>query len=475
MSIRGKLLVNSMIASLCLIAVGLIGWFSIHRVAKVSLAVVDEQAVSIQHLESAEKNLWEVMFRISIHIGSTDPAVMKNAEEEIIQFTSQAKSHIAAHGGKMETQTQKDIKNFETEWNSFLEIAAQIMQASREYAKEHAMNIMSDQGKTAFERSLKFIRSVSLEHLKKMDGLRMEAGIIRKRSGLILFVLSVTAIVAYMTAGWLISRSIVMPINGILEIIADNSKKSRQASDNTFTAGKFLADTATRQASAIEETSASAEQISATIRKNADNAAEAEHIVKEVRQIIQRVGVSMADMSVSIKDISETGRQTQGIIKIIDNIAFQTNMLSLNAAVEAARAGEAGSGFAVVANEVRNLAVRAAQAAKDTGSLIETVIRKINEGAELAEKNSADFSQAMDITGKAGKIVSEIASSSAEQAQGAEQISNAMSELEKTTQDNTANAEQFVSIAKEMLNQSGQTENLVSQLIAVVQGERRAG
>lgn len=295
-----------------------------------------------------------------------------------------------------------------------------------------------------------------------------------KEGVVLFFLLSVLLIMIIIS---IVSICVSRPIRRIVGILAETSNKANLTSDQTSAAGKFLADTASKQMSAIEETSSSAEQMSAMARGNADSATEAERVAGEIRQIVQRVGErvgeSMTDMSRSMKDISETGKQTQGIVKVIENIAFQTNLLALNAAVEAARAGEAGAGFSVVAEEIRKLAQGAADAAKNTNSLIEIVIEKISEGEAVTRKTAVDFSEMTGRTSKVCELVSEIASSFSEQVRGAEQISSAMSEMEQMTQDNTANAEQFASIAEDMSYQSAQINALVGQLIAILRGENR--
>jgi len=473
LSIKFKLLVNSLIAMLCVFCVGASGFFFISRVTDMSLSIVKDQAFPLVKLMEAEQEAWEVFLKISVHIGMTDPEAMNRLEQEIDQFSPAVKAKVLDND--KDTARNANIQNFEKEWDKFLLVGKQIVEASQGYAKEQAMSLMAGEGKAAFDRVLSSVRLIEEDHKKGMSVLYEQAKMIRKQSAMILIFLAVAAIIVTLTVSALISGSITKPVNLIVGKLSDSSSHSRQVSEQTSISGKELAETVSRQAAAIQEMSSALEQMSAMTRKNADNAAQAEQLTKEVRRIAGSVGQSMSSLAHFMKDISETGKQTQGIVKTIDEIAFQTNLLALNAAVEAARAGETGAGFAVVADEVRNLAMRAADAAKNTNSLIEAVIRKIGEGVQLTEKTNTDFSEAMNSSSKASDLVGEIAQASAEQSQGIESISRAVSDMEKITQDNAANAEETASIAEEMSHQSGQISELVTQLTSLVRGNRSSG
>jgi methyl-accepting chemotaxis protein len=171
-----------------------------------------------------------------------------------------------------------------------------------------------------------------------------------------------------------------------------------------------------------------------------------------------------------MKEITTASEETSKIIKTIDEIAFQTNLLALNAAVEAARAGEAGAGFAVVAEEVRNLAMRAADAAKNTSGLIEGTVKKIKDGSDLVLKANEAFSEVSISTSKVGELVGEIAAASQEQAQGIDQINKAVTEMDKVTQQTAANAEESASASEEMNAQAEQMKQISVTLVNIIGG-----
>jgi methyl-accepting chemotaxis protein len=171
-------------------------------------------------------------------------------------------------------------------------------------------------------------------------------------------------------------------------------------------------------------------------------------------------------------EITKASEDTQKIVKTIDEIAFQTNLLALNAAVEAARAGEAGAGFAVVAEEVRNLAMRAAEAAKNTANLIEDTVKKIDTGSHLVERTSTAFSQVSGNTDKVGVLVSEISQASQEQARGIAQVNKAMADMDRVVQQIAASAEESAAAAEELHAQCGQAQDHVGDMAGVIYGEQ---
>ena len=178
----------------------------------------------------------------------------------------------------------------------------------------------------------------------------------------------------------------------------------------------------------------------------------------------------MGKLTTSMEEISNASEETSKIIKTIDEIAFQTNLLALNAAVEAARAGEAGAGFAVVADEVRNLAMRAADAAKNTASLIEATVKKVHDGSDLVQRTSEAFKEVEERSGRVGSLVEEIATASHEQSEGIGQVNRAVSEMDRVVQQNAASAEESSSSSQEMTAQAESMHGLVNDLVTLVKG-----
>ncbi|MCD6561701.1 MAG: HAMP domain-containing protein [Deltaproteobacteria bacterium] len=214
---------------------------------------------------------------------------------------------------------------------------------------------------------------------------------------------------------------------------------------STAAASQQLSEGASEQAAAIEETSSSLEEIASMTKQNADNAGMTDQLMKETDKMLGIANNSMADLTKSMEELTHASEETQKVVKTIDEVAFQTNLLALNAAVEAARAGEAGAGFAVVASEVRNLALRAADAAKDTAALIEGTVNKVKDGTEIVSTTNNAFSEVTQRAEKVKELISEISAASREQAQGIEEINRAVAEMDKVVQQNAANAEELAS------------------------------
>jgi len=268
----------------------------------------------------------------------------------------------------------------------------------------------------------------------------------------------------------IVSNSLTKPINKIIEALNKTANEVSDASDHISRSSQQLAEGSGEQASSIEETSSSLEELASMTRQNANNANQTDEIIKETGKIVDDVNRKLAQMTEAVGDISKNSEETQKIIKTIDEIAFQTNLLALNAAVEAARAGEAGAGFAVVAEEVRTLAMRSAEAAKDTSDLIGITVKSAKEGTELNEAVNEAFTKNAEMVAKTSGLVSGIAEASQEQAQGIEQINKAVAEMDKVTQQNAANAEESASASEQMSSQAEGLKNIVGALMDLIGG-----
>jgi methyl-accepting chemotaxis protein len=270
--------------------------------------------------------------------------------------------------------------------------------------------------------------------------------------------------------GIYLALSTTRALNRVIHGLTEASEQVSSAAGGVSSASQSLAEGASEQAASVEETSSSLEEISSMTKQNAGNAGQADSLMKQTNQVVNTANASMGRLTSSMQEISKASEETAKIIKTIDEIAFQTNLLALNAAVEAARAGEAGAGFAVVAGEVRNLAMRAADAAKNTATLIEGTVKKIADGTVLVKNTNDAFTEVARSAGKVGELVAEIAAASNEQAKGIDQVNVAVTQMDKVTQQNAATAEESASASEELNAQAEEMKGFFGQLAQMVGG-----
>ncbi len=265
-----------------------------------------------------------------------------------------------------------------------------------------------------------------------------------------------------------IIRVLTRPLHRVIEGLNDGAAGVAAAAGQMSTVSQSLAQGASQQAATLEQTTSSLEEMASMSRANANNAKEADALMGETARVVEMANTSMTHLTASMGEASAASQETAKIVKTIDEIAFQTNLLALNAAVEAARAGQAGSGFAVVADEVRALAMRAAEAARNTATLIEKTMGKVKEGSDMVDETASAFQQVADGAGKVKKLVSEITAASSEQAQGVEHINRAAEEMSQVTQQVATNAEEGSGVAEELHAHSEQMKAVVAELVALI-------
>ena len=286
----------------------------------------------------------------------------------------------------------------------------------------------------------------------------------------LMFSLAGVSLLAGILIAVFLTRSITKPINVIVDGLNEGAQQVASASEQLSASSQQLAEGNAEQASSIEETSSTLEESASMVQQNAENTKQAAMLAGQTKTVADKGNAEMQEMMTSMGEIKKSSDQIAKIIKVIDEIAFQTNILALNAVVEAARAGDAGMGFAVVAEEVRNLAQRSAQAAKDTAAIIETNIELSEKGVSVAKKVGESLSEITVQAKKVNELMDEIAAASQEQTQGIGQINKAIMQMEKVTQMSASSAEECASSSEELSAQALKLREIVQQLVSVVNG-----
>ncbi len=287
---------------------------------------------------------------------------------------------------------------------------------------------------------------------------------------MILIIFSIIAIALGLCIALLIARSITRSLKKVMKGLEESSTQVAQASNELSGASQQLAEGSSEQASSLEETAATLNESSSMLQRTSENTTQASRISETATESSEKGRIEMEDMMTSMQKLNDSSQEISKIIKVIDDIAFQTNILSLNAAVEAARAGEAGAGFAVVAEEVRNLAQRSAKAANDTKVIIEKNIVLSKDGMLVAEKVKTSLSEIGRNSQALNSLIEEINTAAKEQVHGINQINQALNQMEQVTQQNAANAEETASSSEELNAQAEILESLVNELSHMIGG-----
>lgn len=298
-----------------------------------------------------------------------------------------------------------------------------------------------------------------------------------RRTRLILAVGAAGALVIGFALSWIITRGTGRILAHVGRRLSEGSRQLTSASAEISRASQSLAQSASEQAATLEETSASLEEISGMTRRNTENAERAKGLANQTRHAAESGATDMGSMSDAMAAIKTASDNIAKIIKTIDEIAFQTNILALNAAVEAARAGEAGAGFAVVAEEVRALAQRSAQAARETAEKIEDSIHKSDTGVRISGQVAASLEEIVLKARQVDALIAEIAQASAEQSTGIGQVVDATAQMDKTTQSTAAISEENASASEELSAQAMSLDEIVAELDRLITGakpDRRA-
>ncbi len=452
---EGKLL-----AVLCVMVVLLAaqGLFGIGNVYHMNIKH-DHLQHSAGEVDELMHRMYELHLNVFRFLGAVKPEEMEQIRENIrmrIQEMSESlKTHShAENAGELFAQTAEVYREI-------------IVLHYEKFQTREAYKLIYSKGQAAFDRMLSAVgQQEKTLHTQMKELILYE----QYRSVWVAVIISLVGIAAGLLGAVFIRRSVIRPIRNVVKGLKHAYRDMAGASGRVAASSRQLAETVSEQAAALEQSSASLEEMSSMTRKSADNALSADKIVRESLAWISEAGGSVTRLTEMMQEISGASRESRKIISTIDNIAFQTNLLALNAAVEAARAGESGAGFAVVAQEVRSLALRSSQASGNTALIIEDTVRKIEDGAGGVSGVNEIFVRMKEDAHKTGGLIGEIAAGSDEHAQGITQIANAVHDMEKMLQENSHSSEALARTAEQMNDQAVCMDGLMQTLENMIGG-----
>ena len=503
LSVKAKLYVTLAISAAILVSVGVVGLSGTKSSNHDLDAIFSNRFMPTGWVGALESHDREILTKAEDVVIRQDAAAVKVALDLVQERDAQVKELWSKLQATELTSKERQIAdNFGRYGNEVLAYVQQALLAAQAGTFDKAESLLIEKARPSYDKMTEASESLLKAQIEVAQEMRTGAEKTFKRNSAIIIGAIVIGIGLAGFLGFLLVRSIVSTLNIAVNIadriaggelgnqvraetndelgrLLDSLKRMdsklvdivsgvRGSADAVGSAARELShgndDLSQRtqqQAAALEETASSMEEMTATVKQNADNARQANQLAVGAREQAEKGGAVVHRAISAMGEINSASRKIADIISVIDEIAFQTNLLALNAAVEAARAGEQGRGFAVVATEVRNLAQRSASAAKEIKDLIKDSVDKVKVGSELVDESGQTLSEIMESVKKVTDIVAEIAAASEEQSAGIEQVNNAVTQMDSVTQQNAALVEQASAASKSMEQQSMQ---LVSQI-----------
>jgi methyl-accepting chemotaxis protein len=466
----GKRIITGFAALLVsMLVMGGTAWYQTRNIGE-QLQVIDAEA--IPGLQASMDILAEAMkIRVMTlkHVASTDPKEMAEVDAAVAAQEKVVVDRIKRFQALADTDADRELSDKAmTLWGAYARTAVEVRALSNGQKQVEALAHANNAATPAFlalEQCIHEMTETSEKSARSAVSAATGFAATARRTAWALGSLALVIGIAFAST---ITRSVGRALREVSQALTEGASQVASASTQVSAASQSLAEGASQQAASLEETGSSLEEMSSMTRRNAESAEMAKELASQTRSAADLGAREMQTMTSAMAEIKTSSGNIGKIIKTIDEIAFQTNILALNAAVEAARAGEAGMGFAVVADEVRSLAQRSAQAAKETADKIEDSIKRSEHGVQISTKVAQSLEEIVAKARKVDELVAQIASASKEQSIGITQVNTSVSQMDKVTQSNAANAEETASASEELSAQADALKHAVQRLMSLI-------